>query len=757
MKNKKLVNFLLAFVLCFCTFLFAGCVPQQTSNNPPAVVDPPPSTPDDEEGDIDPENPNVPNIDELFQGIKMVTSGGDDLMVKDYAGGDAKLFNEMLDRQIDVFAQDVLYRLAVSYGLDKLTNNEDIVFQYNGGDYTVNSNNAGIYDGLIVGDNKNNNSGYFDISNAADFDNKLQAGFNTGSVLSFENAINGGHVFAKEAAPSTLINLMWDIDVLNSSEKWLWNNNTVATDVKFYNAYVTANKELFKKALAEILAYGEVKDYKSASFNYNETLNYIDHLGVLSNDIVNIKNFILKEIIGESLVKLDNTRKPEVFNQIDVNLGGIELANIKNENISFKHVLNADTGEFYELALNNNKTYSLYLVDWQNNRKIESFGTYNYTTETSNNLGISFLQSEALGAKSTAGTIVKNSATGLITLGAEIGNVLRKTYSFQGNGVLPIFAKDIIFKDDVASADDPNLYTALSEKRYFKNYGFVVTNILNRCAYHIFNEEGKEAPNKNITQNIEVVGETEYITLYPKMPRAVTQDKTFGELSQEGGSVDPDTGEAMPGVLFTDYQEFKSIIYKPKKEIICPELWLAFSAQPDMRVTLQVNVKYVANGVVLYNNILGSERNSTSDDKSIFVIDRDYNLVNKGVNKSIKGFTPPNGSGYPDVELPDNLKPDPNNRDYLFDFSLYEVIPNLKDHSFKPYNDNSSEDYNIWNSNFTTSGKESGAGAIAGFSAGDNYIEISFIILKAEKVVGSNYVSYNGPVKLSLGFGEPFV
>lgn len=257
-------------------------------------------------------------------------------MAKDQNGNDAG-FIALLDRQIDILSQDILYRLVSVYGVgapaitnvtgtygepalslnDNFTgeafakgNNKALVTNYTLVSKPISGNSSGatykytngteVKAGATSVTNPN-------ISQAASFAYALSRGvwnedITIGKQFNFTHAINGGYVYEGTAFTSEL----------NSARAWNWKNSAelLASEDSMnsyllYHDYYISHFENLKLAIANLLVNG------SATGNtYSEAMNKISYLGFKETDKTNIKNFVLNTIIGTSLVASDTVNKP---------------------------------------------------------------------------------------------------------------------------------------------------------------------------------------------------------------------------------------------------------------------------------------------------------------------------------------------------------------------------------------------------------------------------------------------------------------
>lgn len=240
-----------------------------------------------------------------FSGIKTTSTRAS---VKD-ADNVTKSFDEVLDRQLDVLAQDVLYRLTYVYGYNETSHNRTenakntlfngvIAFSYNGNNAVVDSNK------LLSSSQVVNDLTELNINNIGDFQKSIQL-FDTDvnylldkSTFNISGAIEGRY---------TKINSVGIIPVLtekqNSEKTWNWYTNGVST----YSAFATkANINKMKMAIAQVLTNTTV-DGNYTVTAYNNALAKIDALGFSNFDSTKLVKFIKSSVIGDTLVNKDDS------------------------------------------------------------------------------------------------------------------------------------------------------------------------------------------------------------------------------------------------------------------------------------------------------------------------------------------------------------------------------------------------------------------------------------------------------------------
>ncbi len=300
MKKRRFFKIICCFCLLLCsTFFLTACTGGGSggsgsssgydSDNPPKP-DPdkqPPSSGDDSDIDIDDDgniggNGQVADFSDYFYGYMGMIKGNDDFEVQDEATGSKVKFNALLDRQFDVLAQDVLYRLNYIYGTngtDRLmASSEDRIGYKNLNDVITNNvykygNNVAVVNdeviATLIDKNHSHQYGNFNLKCIECYQAYLNLYDSTKSnylyntnFMNFSGAIIGNNMNLN------LIQLIPD-----NTKSWNWSvteNNTF----KFVETY----RNDFKMAICQIVS-GITPDGKYDENSYNKLLNNIDYLG----------------------------------------------------------------------------------------------------------------------------------------------------------------------------------------------------------------------------------------------------------------------------------------------------------------------------------------------------------------------------------------------------------------------------------------------------------------------------------------------
>lgn len=236
------------------------------------------------------------NAADVFGGVKASYLRGN---ITD-ADGSAKSFNEILDRQIDLLAQDILYRLTYVYGTDgtnrlKTQTGEQTLFNLNNTVFAFNNFSAKIKDSAIISQTTSCNHDVFALTCLNCIQNNLNSYTGTNVIynpnfLNFSGAIVGNNTALNMVQLTANKDNLWICKTNNSSE------NT--------SNFVTDNKDSFKYAIAQILADEPTSENYSAE-NYQSVLQKIDSTSFADDCKNKFVQLIYSNIIGNDLVEKD--------------------------------------------------------------------------------------------------------------------------------------------------------------------------------------------------------------------------------------------------------------------------------------------------------------------------------------------------------------------------------------------------------------------------------------------------------------------
>lgn len=215
------------------------------------------------------------------------------------ADGTEKSFNEILDRQIDLLAQDILYRLNYVYGTDGTSNytrpTDNYDLNYNFGDKKALIKPATILAEINAEHTENHSDTVVQANCLKCFQSALVSTSNH-SLNKQNSIILVGAIQGYYTSLENETNVLQNIAVHNNG--WNYYN-------KFSDIQSSIAKTHFKYGIAKILA----KDLASST-NYNEAeytkiLNKITHLGFNPDIKSDLETFIYNEIIGNQIATKD--------------------------------------------------------------------------------------------------------------------------------------------------------------------------------------------------------------------------------------------------------------------------------------------------------------------------------------------------------------------------------------------------------------------------------------------------------------------
>ena len=247
------------------------------------------------------------------------------------ADGSAKRFNEILDRQIDLLAQDILYRLTYVYGYNQTTHNrtQNAKFPLKNGEnnFLCQGKNAAAVDSnkLLALTDSVTDLRTVTINNIDDFQKSitLVTGINymlRNTALDISGAIEGRNLYIVDDGSVKTLSPESD-----KSKQWNWYSDANST----YSEFATqSNVNKMKMAIAQVAA-NKAADGNYSEAAYNTALAEIGALGFDGFDSAKLVKFIKSNVIGDSLVNKDD----EYASTIKTAYGGIiNAANIKSIN-----------------------------------------------------------------------------------------------------------------------------------------------------------------------------------------------------------------------------------------------------------------------------------------------------------------------------------------------------------------------------------------------------------------------------------------
>lgn len=246
------------------------------------------------------------------------------------ADGTAKSFNEILDRQFDLLAQDILYRLTYVYGYNQTTHNRSENAKYtlkNGeNDFSYQGKNAAVDSKTLLAAEQNvtelrtvNLKDINDYQKSISIISNMNVLLNS-NALDLSGAIEGRNLKLEEG-----FNVLTLVSTADENMKWGWYSNGNST----YSEFATKNNiEKMKMAIAQVAA-NKAADGNYSEAAYNTALAEIGALGFDGFDSAKLVKFIKSNVIGDSLVNKDD----EYAGTIKTAYGGIiNATNIKSIN-----------------------------------------------------------------------------------------------------------------------------------------------------------------------------------------------------------------------------------------------------------------------------------------------------------------------------------------------------------------------------------------------------------------------------------------
>lgn len=246
------------------------------------------------------------------------------------ADGTAKSFNEILDRQFDLLAQDILYRLTYVYGYNQTTHNRSENAKYtlkNGeNDFSYQGKNAAVDSKTLLAAEQNvtelrtvNLKDINDYQKSISIISNMNVLLNS-NALDLSGAIEGRNLKLEEG-----FNVLTLVSTADENMKWGWYFNGNST----YSEFATKNNiDKMKMAIAQVAA-NKAADGNYSEAAYNTALAEIGALGFDGFDSAKLVKFIKSNVIGDSLVNKDD----EYASTIKTAYGGIiNAANIKSIN-----------------------------------------------------------------------------------------------------------------------------------------------------------------------------------------------------------------------------------------------------------------------------------------------------------------------------------------------------------------------------------------------------------------------------------------
>lgn len=224
------------------------------------------------------------------------------------ADGTEKSFNEILDRQFDLLAQDILYRLTYVYGYNQTahnrTQNAKFALKNGANNFTYQGNNAAVDSNkLLALTDSVTDLRTVTINNIDDFQKSLQIFAINKNYLLNKNYINiSGSIEGRFMSLDDSGITPELVGRSNYNFAWNWYSDANST----YSEFATqSNVNKMKMAIAQVAA-NKAADGNYSEEAYNTALAEIGALGFDGFDSAKLVKFIKSNVIGDSLVNKDD-------------------------------------------------------------------------------------------------------------------------------------------------------------------------------------------------------------------------------------------------------------------------------------------------------------------------------------------------------------------------------------------------------------------------------------------------------------------
>lgn len=262
------------------------------------------------------------------------------------ADGTEKSFNEILDRQFDLLAQDILYRLTYVYGYNQTTHNRTQNAKYtlkNGeNDFSYQGNNAAVDSKTLLAAEQEGVTELtsINIADINDFQKSIIVIQKKNYMLQYNalnlsGAIEGRYLRLEEDVSAATL-----VSTADENMKWGWYFNGNST----YSEFATKNNiDKMKMAIAQVAA-NKAADGNYSEAAYNTALAEIGALGFDGFDNAKLVKFIKSNVIGDSLVNKDDEYADTINQKYR---GTIDVESIKAMNNDSAYT-NTDSPRLYK-------------------------------------------------------------------------------------------------------------------------------------------------------------------------------------------------------------------------------------------------------------------------------------------------------------------------------------------------------------------------------------------------------------------------
>jgi len=371
-------------------------------------------------------NPELKTMNEYFLGVKVAENK---TAISD-ADGSTKTFEDVLDRQFDVLAQDILYRLYLVYGAD--THGTASKFQDLNLNYSYNGNSAKVIKSKVLTDltkhdtsltHTNVHIGNIDCIycyQSAIMDEAYNR-LNRIEYIMLSKAVHGEFHAMYDGTLALVSDMRYEdtdgdgnpdtaVPVFDPTPyKWLFND---------YSQWDTDYRTAFKLELAKVV-YGD----ENTNLTYNEMLAKINNTGFSADTEEKIVNAIYKTVIGENLIA-ENLRIYNTFSERDksqlinwTEASEIEKHYFKGYNITVPAIVKQALANTFE-----NTSVSLYPVISRQSVTVNN--SFNPISVMGNTLGVTLM--------SKANTPVTKLA---FEIGGTAGQTVNLNFDIVSNGV----------------------------------------------------------------------------------------------------------------------------------------------------------------------------------------------------------------------------------------------------------------------------------------------------------------------------------
>ena len=259
----------------------------------------------------------------------------------------SKSFDEVLDRQLDVLAQDVLYRLTYVYGYNGTSHNRTENAKntlFNGANaFSYNGNNAVVDSNKLLSSQQNVSSlNSINIDKIDDFQKGVTV-LTTNNYLYNNADLNLAGAIEGRNMRIIIESRKYLLDEKTKTDSWNWYSNGNST---YFDFATKANINKMKMAIAQVLTNTTV-DGNYTVTAYNNALAKIDALGFSNFDSTKLVKFIKSSVIGDTLVNADDNYANTIKTKYSGIIDDDSLVDIDN-NTTFTSNVATDSPRLYK-------------------------------------------------------------------------------------------------------------------------------------------------------------------------------------------------------------------------------------------------------------------------------------------------------------------------------------------------------------------------------------------------------------------------